>query len=459
MLKKKEIRKELSTSVKGVQDMEESKYFAYQGLFEKASEIALYYGFKPIELPTLEKEILYTESIGKDTCLVEKEMFSFKIKRGEQVALRPEGSPGIMRAYFEHNMRSNPQPVMLYYYGSFFRNNKQQKLRESKQFGIEILGTSKSIADATVIKIATTILKEAGLKNIRIQINSIGDKESRQSYIKELSLYYRKNIADLCPTCREHIKTNPFQILLCKNDNCQNINTKAPDSISFLTTTAKKHFREVLEYLDAMDISYEIDNSLVRGSNFYNQTVFKIIENPPEEVKEETEEKVEKETKEGRGEGSKNEKNTKQKDSIILAKGGRYDYLAKHFGYKKEVPSVNATIEIDNVINSLSHKPISPRICKKPKIYFIQLGFEAKLKSLAIIEILRQAHIPMTQSLAKDRLSSQLAVVEKLHIPYAIILGQREALDNTVIIRNMNTHSQETIPIDKLAEYIKKKLK
>ncbi len=450
MIKKKEIRKELSTSIKGMHDVQELKYFAYQGLFEKASEIALYYGFKPIELPILEKELLYSASVGTGTDIIDKELFSFKIKRGEQVALRPESSPGIMRAYFEHDMQSTPQPVMLYYYGSFFRDKKQQKLKESKQFGIEILGTSKSIADATVIKIATTILKEAGLKNICIQINSIGDKESRQAYTKELTSYYKENIADLCTTCRRRIKTNPLQILTCQNEKCQEINTNAPDSISSLTTTAKKHFREVLEYLDAMDIPYEIDNSLVRGSDYYNQTVFKIIENPPAKIDEKT--KNEKT-------GSKDEKNTKPRKPIILAKGGRYDYLAKQFGYKKEVPSVNATIEIDNVVNSLSHKPISPRICKKPKIYFIQLGFEAKLKSLTVIEILRQAHIPMIQSLAKDRLSSQLTVVERLNIPYTIILGQREALDNTVIIRNMATHSQETIPIDKLSEYIKKKLK
>ena len=479
MPKKKITKKELSISVKGMHDTEEPKYFAYQGLFEKASEIALYYGFKPIELPILEKEMLYTACVGVGTNTVDKELCSFRI-RNDRVALRPEGPPGVMRAYLEHKMQSRPQPTMLYYYGSFFKDKNLENgtNKESKRFGLEILGTSKSIADATVIKVATTILKEAGFKDLCVQINSIGDKESRGVYIKELVSYYRKNLADLCATCRERIKTNPLQLLACKNDKCQSAKTNAPDSISFLSTPSKKHFREVLEYLDAMNIPYEIDSSLVQESNYYNQTVFKIIELPKEEEKEtieckdddkdNKEDKGDKEDeKEEKGDDKDDKDDKKDKDNgkagesmpTVLAQGGRYDYLAKQLGYRKDAPSVGITIEVDHIINSPSHKPISPRIQKKPKVYFIQFGFEAKLKSLTVIETLRVAHVPITQSLAKDRLSAQLLVAERLNIPYTIILGQREALDNTVIIRNMKTHSQETLPIDKLSEYIKKKLK
>lgn len=458
MSKKKIIKKELLSSVKGIRDIKEPEYFAYQGLFEKASEIALYYGFKPIELPILEKEMLYVASVGKGTDIIDKELCSFRIK-SDRVALRPEGSPGVMRAYIEHNMRSEPQPVMLYYYGSFFRDRNLQNNvnKESKQFGLEILGTGKSIADATVIKVATTILKEAGFKDLCVQINSTGDKESRQVYTKELVSYYRKNLADICAVCRERIKTNPLQLLTCQNDRCKKVKAEAPDPVSFLSTPSKKHFREVLEYLDAMDIPYEINSSLVQGSNYYSQTVFKITELPKEE-KTTNDKNGDKDNKKDDEKDNK-DKNTEPKEPIVLAQGGRYDYLARQFGYKKDVPSVCVTIEIDHVINSPSHKPISPRIQKKPKVYFIQFGFDAKLKSLAVIETLRAAHVPIIQSLAKDRLSAQLSIAEKLNIPYTIILGQREALDNTVIIRDMVSHSQETIPIDKLSEYIKKKLK
>jgi len=458
MSKIKITKKDFLTSIKGVCDIEEPKYFAYQGLFEKASEIALYYGFRPIELPTLEKEILYETSIGTGTDTVEKELCSFKMKN-DRVTLRPEGAPCVVRAYIEHNMQTRPQPVMLYHYGSFFQNkNGNENKKENKHFGLEILGTSKSVADATVIKVSATILKEAGFKDLCIRINSIGDKESRQAYTKELVSFYKKNLSEICPICRERLKTNPLQLLTCNNEKCQKVITKAPDSISFLSAPAKNHFREVLEYLDAMELPYEIDSSLIPKSNYYNQTIFNIIEFVK---KEEKEEEITKEN--DSKEFTKDKKSTEEKTEInipiILARGGRYDNLAKQLGHKKDVPSVCATIEIDSVIESPSHKPITSRMQKKPKVYFIQLGFDAKLKSLFVIETLRVAHIPIMQSLAKDRLSSQLAIVEKLNIPYTIILGQREALDNTVIIRNMETRSQDTVSIDKLSDYIKSKIK
>lgn len=461
MSKKKITKKELSTSINGAHDIEEPKYFAYQGLFEKSSEIALYYGFKPIELSTVEKEILYTACIGIGTDIIDKELCSLKIK-SNRVALRPEGSPSVMRAYIEHNMQSRPQPVMLYYYGSFFRDKKIKngENKESKEFGLEILGTPKSIADATVIKVATTILEEANFKDLCVQINSIGDKESRQAYTKELVAYYRKNLGSLCATCRERIKTNPLQLLNCENEKCQSIKLDAPDSISFLNAPSKKHFREVLEYLDAMNIQYEIKNSLVHRSDYYSQTLFKIVEINKEEKEEEKEEKKEEKEKEkGKDVKDKNETPPPAPTEIVLAQGGRYDSLAKQLGYKKDLPSVGVTINADTVINSPSHKPINSRINRKAKVYFIQFGFDAKLKSLTVIETLRAARVPITQSLAKDRLSAQMAVAERLNIPYTIILGQREALDNTVIIRNMKTCSQETISIDKLADFIKNKLK
>lgn len=439
MPRKKTPKKEVPTSLKGMRDTMEPHYFAYQGFFEKASEISLYYGFRPIELPVLEKEELYLSSIGEGTDIIDKEMYSLKTKGGNRLAMRPEGTAGVVRAYVEHGMQSQPQPVMLYYYGPFFRHENPQRgrLRELRQFGVEILGTSKSVADAIVIQVMLTILNEAGFKNLRVKINSIGDKESRAAYSKELSSYYRKNIEAVCASCRQRMKTNPLRLLDCKAEKCQPIKESAPDSISYLSTPAKKHFKEVLEYLDALGITYEIDNTLVRGLDYYSQTVFEIFEEVTE-TNEDGEEIV---------------------TPLALAGGGRYDYLAKQLGYKKDLPAVGASIGVDRVILSPQHKTIDPRIIKKPKVYFIQLGFDAKLKSLAVVEILRKAKVPITQSLAKDRLSAQLAIVEKLQIPYAIILGQREALDNTVIIRNMQDRSQETVSIDNLADYIKKKIK
>ena len=446
MPRKKAAKVELPTSLKGMHDIVEPDYFAYQGFFEKASEIALYYGFKPIELPILEKEELLNTTIGENTDILEKELYSLKTKGGNHLAMRPEGTAGVMRAYIEHGMQSWPQPVMLYYYGPFFRHENPQRgrYREFRQFGLEILGTSKSVADATVIKVIATMLEEAGFKNLIVKINSIGDAESRQAYTKELISYYKKNLESVCANCRQRMKTTPLRLLDCKNDKCQSTKTDAPDSIGFLNAPSKKHFKEVLEYLDALDITYEIDATLVRGLDYYTQTVFEIVEM--------------KDTSTDEKEGDESHDDTQTAELLSIAGGGRYDYLGKKLGFKKDIQSVGACIGVDRVIKSPDHKPLDSRINKKPKVYFIQLGFEAKLKSLTVVEMLRKAKIPIMQSLAKDRLSAQLAVAEKLKIPHTIILGQREALDNTVIIRNMANRSQETVAIPDLPAYIKKEL-
>ena len=183
----------------------------------------------------------------------------------------------------------------------------------------------------------------------------------------------------------------------------------------------------MLEYLEELGINYNINKNLVRGLSYYTRTVFEIIE------------------QKGGDEGT----------PLTLAAGGRYDYLAKQVGGKKDVPSVGFSIGVDRIVASSWYKKLSPRILKKPKIYFIQLGGEAKLKSLNIIEALRKAHIPLAQSISKDSLGSQLAIAEKLAIPYALIFGVKEALDNSVIVRDMSNRSQDTVKLSKLVEYLK----
>lgn len=448
MPEKKE-KKEIIQSPKGMRDIFEPDYFTYQGFFEKASEIAMYYGFKPIELPILEPEELFLSSVGEGTDIIDKEMYTLKTKGGDKLAMRPEGTAGVMRSYIENGLNSQPQPVMLFYYGPFFRHEKPQRgrLRELRQFGLEILGTSKSIADATTIMVTLTILKEMGLKNLCVHINSIGDKESRPQFTRELISYYKKNLSTICTNCKQRLKTNPLRVLDCKTPKCQPIKDEAPDFISLLAGEAKQHFKEVLEYLDAMGVEYRINNHLVRGLDYYTKTVFEIVQNP---TGDKCDEKCDDASKEGAEETP---------EPLALAGGGRYDDLAKKLGSKKEVPAMGASIGVDRVIMQPDHQPISPRILKQPKVFFIQLGFEAKLKCLEVIEILRQAKIPVQQSLTKDKLSGQLGLAEKLNIPFTIILGQREALDKTVIVRDMMSRSQETIPIDTLAAYLKKHIK
>jgi histidyl-tRNA synthetase len=426
--KEKEQKKDL-TSPKGMRDIMNEEYYNFQGFFEKAQEVAIYYGFKPIDTPILEHEEVFTGAIGEGTDIVDKEMYTLKTKGGDHLALRPEHTAPLMRAYIEHGMQNMPQPVMFYQYGPNFRHDKPQRgrYRQFFQFDIDALGSDKSIMDALVIKVAMSILEEAGAPNLSVDINSIGDKECRNGYLKELASYYRKHISGLAPIDRERLKTNPLRILDSKEEKTREINAGAPDSVSFLCASCKKHFKEVLEYLEELGIDYNINKNLVRGLSYYTRTVFEIIET------ETSEEGV----------------------PLTLAGGGRYDYLARQVGGKKDVPAVGFSIGVDRIIASPWCKKLSPRILKKPKIYFIQLGNEAKLKSLNIIEILRKAHIPIAQSISKDSLGSQLAVAERLAIPYAIIFGVKEALDNTVIVRNMGNRSQDTVKISKLVEYLK----
>jgi histidyl-tRNA synthetase len=440
-------KKEVPTSVKGMRDIIGDEYYSYEGFFEKASEIAMYYGFRPIETPILEKEELFTSGIGEGTDIVEKEMYELKTKGGDHLVMRPEGTATIMRAYVEHGMQSWSQPVMLYYKGPFFRHENPQKgrQREHRQFGLEILGTTKSIADATIIHTMMIILREAGLENIVFNINSIGDKECRPKYIRELVSYYKKHIADLCIDCKRRLKENPLRLLDCKNAKCQEFKESAPSSITHLCDECRVHFKEVLEYLEALNIPYRINNNLVRGIDYYTRTVFEITEENDAVLVEE-----------GKGEtGDTSEDKEPARGSLSIGGGGRYDYLAKNLGSRKEVPAAGGSMGLERIFMSKGYKRQAPRIIKSPKVYFIQLGTHAKMRSLNIIEILRNAKTPLLQTLAKDSLGGQLAMAEKLKIPYAIIFGEKESIDDTVIVRDMNTRSQDTVKIADLPKYLK----
>ena len=442
-------KKEPPTTVKGMQDVIGEEYYAYSGFFEKASEVAMYYGFRPIETPILEKEELFTSGVGLDTDIVVKEMYTLKTKGGDHLVMRPEGTAPIMRAYLEHGMQSWSQPVMLYYKGPFFRHENPQKgrSREFQSFGLEILGTQKSIADATIIHTTMIILKEAGLQNLVLNINSVGDKECRPKYVRELVSYYKKHISELCVDCKRRIKENPLRLLDCKNPKCQDIKAGAPSSVTHLCDECRSHFKEVLEYLEALNIPYRINNNLVRGLDYYSRTVFEITEETVETVEEEISEEKKKEGKE--------EPKEIVATSLALGGGGRYDYLARNLGSKKDIPGIGVGLGVERIFMTQGYKRQDPRIIKHPKVYFIQLGTHAKMRSLNIIEILRNARVPLMQSLAKDSLGSQLASAEKLKIPYAMIFGEKESIDDTVIIRDMNTRSQDTVKIVDLPKFLK----
>ena len=426
--KTKKSTKDILQAPKGMRDIQGDHFYNKQGFFEKAQEIAVYYGFNGIETPIVEHSDVYLKGLDADDDAV-KEMYSLKTKSGDQPSLRPEGTASVMRSYIENGMGSLPQPIFLYYGGPYFRHERPQKgrYRQFYQFGLEIIGSPKAVLDAITIQTGYQILKETG-QEISININTLGDKENRKAYLKELISYYKKNIASLGTKDKERLTTNPLRILDSKDPQTIEVNESAPTLVSTLNPVSKKHFKKVLEYLDAASIPYEIDHTLVRGLDYYSHTVFEYFV-------------------------TSDDTTTKP---LALGGGGRYDGLAKTMGHNKEVPAVGLALGVDRILEISKEDSFCPKIRKKAKCYFIQLGLEARAKALGIIEILRERKIPIKHSLSKDSLSAQLANAERLEIPYTIIFGQKEAMDGTVIVRDMETRKQDVVKIEDLGRYVKK---
>lgn len=379
------------------------------------SEIALYYGFIPTEPPTITKD-----DIKKAKSLSDNEG---RNKDGSDTSARAsvEEKVALLRLYNEKNFQNMPQPVLLYFGKSISPEDGTKKTAQKERIiHLEAIGTSKSIAEALLIKTAFEILREEGFEKLSVHINSVGDRDTVARFGRELTAYYRKNIEELPSHCRQLLKKDVFELLSCKNEKCRIIKNSAPKSMNFLTEESRQHFKEVLEYLEFLEIPYEIDHFLVRNRAFSCQTLFEIYNPESQEI------------------------------CQPLAIGVRYAHIAKKIGMKKDIPGVGVRLSFKEKIARKNLKFL------KPKIYFIQLGFEAKLKSLKIIEILRQAKVPMHHGISRDKLTSQLTTAENMKIPYTLIMGQKEAIEDTVIVRHMTDRSQESVKICDLAKCLKK---
>lgn len=425
--------KQIIQNPKGTRDLLADDYILCQNIFDKAEEIASYYGFKPIQTPTIENIELFTATAGETSDIVEKQMYAIKNGDGEdKLVLRPEGTAPVMRAFVQHGMHTLPQPVMLWYKGSFFRHENPQRgrFREFLQFGVEIIGESKPIGEAVIIQIFTLILKELGLADLTVHVNSIGDKECRGEYRKKLTSYYRKRLNSLCKDCKRRFKDNPFRLLDCKESQCAEIKNNAPQTVDSLCFACKQHLKELLEFLDSSGANYLLDTHLARGLDYYSRTVFEIFSD---------------------------NNNNASGSPIALAAGGRYDSLAKVLG-KRDTPGVGGAIGVDRVAMMMKERQIAPKPKRTAKVFLIQLSHTAKQKSLSIIEMFRKANIYIAQSVSKDNLNSQLSIASKMNVPYVLILGQKESLENSIIVRDMEAGSQESLPMEKVVEIIKKKV-
>jgi len=408
---------------------EELRYF--QKIYEIVKEIAEFYNFQKIETPILEETELFSSGVGTATDIVQKEMFSFKTRGDNSLSLRPEGTAPIIRAYLEQGMQNWPQPVKLWYFGPYFRYEKpqQSRYRQFWQFGLEVLGEESSIIDAQIIQIFYNILKELKLKNLIIEVNSIGDSFCRPYYKKLLVSYFRGRFESLCQNCKRRLKENPLRILDCKEEKCQRIVAQGPQIIDHLCDACKKHLKEVLEFLEEIELPYRLNPYLVRGLDYYTRTVFEIYG----------------EDEESRAVGA-------------LAGGGRYDALVKILG-GEDTPAIGSAAGVERIISLMKEKATRLKKEKTPLIFLAQLGNLAKRKSLKLIEDFRKENILISESLGRDSLKAQLKIADRVGAEYTLILGQREALEGTILIRDMTSGRQETVKLEKIVKEMEKRLK
>lgn len=408
---------------------EDQKYF--DKIYELVKEIADFYNFKKIETPILEERELFSRGVGLATDIVQKEMFSLKTKGGEYLALRPEGTASVARAYIEHGMKNLPQPVKLWYFGPFFRYERPQlgRLRQFWQFGFEVLGEESPAIDVQIIQIFYNILRELKFKNLIIYLNTIGDSFCRPYFKKILVSYFKSRIDLMCQDCKRRLKENPLRILDCKEEKCQRIISQAPQILDHLCENCHKHFKEVLEFLDEIELPYHLNPHLVRGLDYYTKTVFEIFED-----------------------------SEKGKEIGALAGGGRYDNLIKILG-GENTPACGGAAGIERIISLMKEKVIRFPKEKSPKIFLAQLGPLAKRKSLKLLEEFRRERIPIFESLGRDSLKAQLKLADKIGARYTLLLGQKEVLEGKIIIRDMVTGKQETVKLEKVVSEIKKILK
>jgi histidyl-tRNA synthetase len=323
-----------------------------------------------------------------------------------------------------------PKPIKLFTMGPVFRYDRPQegRYREHWQANFDIFGESDPILDAQAIQLAYRVVNQLGLKNIEFQVNSIGTPESRKEYSKALVRYLESQKHKLCQNCRERLTTNPMRVLDCKEDKCIQLTAQAPQSLDYLDQDSRNHFKRLLEYLDELELPYAINTRLVRGLDYYTNTVFEIRSTD----------------KEGR--------------NYSLGGGGRYDRLVEQLG-GEPTPAIGFGLGLDRIVLEMKRMQVKPYEQPKAKVFLAQLGDMAKKKSLRLFADLEKSGIIIAESFGRGSLKSQLRVANRLGVEVTIIIGQKEALDGTAIMKDMVSGTQETVIQEKLVDAVKKILK
>ena len=398
----------------------EQKYWRY--IESKAVGLARLYGFGRIDTPVFEDSNLFIRSVGEGTDIVEKEMYTFEDRGGDNVTLRPEGTAPVCRAYLEHGMHNLPQPVRMYYFCPVFRYERPQagRFREHHQFGAEVLGDANPSVDAEVIELAWRLVESLGLRDTKLLVNSIGDPECRPAYIGKLKDYYAGHESSLCPDCHARLERNPLRLLDCKETACQALGDEAPQSADHLCQPCLDHWTTLLGYLDAVGLPYQLEHRLVRGLDYYTRTVFEV------------------QPLDAGGQST-------------ICGGGRYDGLIEELG-GRATPGIGFATGMERLTLNLKRSGVEVPDEPSPLYLVVNVGAEARGAATELAAKLRASGVGAILSSGSRGLRGQLRQANALGIPYAAILGEDEIQRGEVMVRDMLNSTQETKPLEAFLE-------
>ncbi len=403
---------------KGTQDVVPSQMYKWNTVEGIVKDTASAYGFREIRIPTFEDTALFVRSVGDTTDVVQKEMYSVTAKGDADFSLRPEGTAGTIRALIENGILNEGFPQKVFYVLSCFRHEKPQagRLREFHQFGVEMAGTKDPRADAEVISLAKSIIDTAGLRGIKLFINSIGCPECRAKYHAALKEYFAGRADELCDTCRGRLEKNPMRILDCKSPICSEIAEGAPVILDYLCEDCREHFEKLQQYLTAMDIKFEINPKIVRGLDYYTKTVFEFV------------------TTDIGAQGT-------------VCGGGRYDGLIETLS-GKPCPALGFAMGLERLILTMEKQGLDFAAEDTCDIYIASMGEAASIKAMQMCAELRADGVSAECDVVGRGLKAQMKYADKLGAKFSVVLGDSELENQTAELKNMQTGEKVTLPID-----------
>ncbi|MDB9865904.1 histidine--tRNA ligase [Candidatus Thioglobus sp.] len=411
-------------AIRGMNDLLPADSTLWSSLDETISNLLISYGYKYCQTPIVESTETFSRAIGEVTDIVEKEMYTWEDNNGNSLTLRPEGTASVVRMMIEHNLpREGIQKV--FYNGPMFRHERPQKgrYRQFHQVGAEVFGASDAKIDAELISITDSLWKSLGV-NARLEINSLGSKESRSTYRNILTAFFNENISQLDEDSLRRLKTNPLRILDSKNKDLELLISNAPKMIDHLDDESKEHFTILKTYLDNLDIPYEVNPKLVRGLDYYNQTVFEWISNDL---------------------GSQG----------TICGGGRYDGLVEKMG-GSPTPAIGFAMGLERIALLMQDKK-SQIVNKRCQLYFVVLGDKAQIESMKLSKKILQVlpNITLSNDLSMGSLKSQMKKADKSNADFALILGEEELSNNQLSIKPLKGQGvQQSIELEGIIQHL-----